>query len=78
LKQDAAREGIWRIDSVHLKTGEIKFRFNNDWTMNLGDNNAADNLLDASGENIKIAEGTYDILLDLTQEEKPRYIMLKK
>ncbi|HEX4958165.1 MAG TPA: DUF1565 domain-containing protein, partial [Lacibacter sp.] len=50
---------------VTLINGEIKFRNNNDWALNYGDN-GADGTLDAGGSNIVVAAGTYLITLDFT------------
>lgn len=48
-----------------LGTGEIKFRFNEDWGQNLGDNDA-DGTLEDGGSNIAVpGAGTYFITLDL-------------
>ena len=43
-----------------LKDGEIKFRENNKWDNNLGDN-GADGTLESSGANIAVTAGTYKI-----------------
>ena len=49
---------------VNLKDGEIKFRENNSWDNNLGDNDA-DGSLESGGSNIAIAEaGDYRIILN--------------
>lgn len=48
---------------VRLKSGEIKFRKNNDWTENYGDN-GGDGTLDANGANIPVSAGHYKITLD--------------
>ncbi|MBK9734337.1 MAG: serine hydrolase [Saprospiraceae bacterium] len=69
------KKGIWTINNVQLKDGEIKFRFNNDWTINYGDNNNGS--LKFEGDNIKIENGHYDIILDLSDEENPNYKLLK-
>jgi hypothetical protein len=48
-----------------LNSGEMKFRFDEDWGNNYGDDNI-DGSLEAGGENIKIVTpGTYFITLDL-------------
>lgn len=49
---------------VTLKAGEIKFRENNAWTNNLGDDNA-DGTVEAGGANIVSTPGTFKITLDL-------------
>jgi|GEM_PF-1609735 len=69
------KKGIWTINNVKLKEGEIKFRFNNDWTINLGDNK--NGRLKIEGDNIKIKNGFYDIILDLSDDENPKYKISK-
>ena len=59
-------QGVWYINGVHLLAGEIKFRADNDWGLNYGDD-GADGTLEAGGANIVIAaEGNYDVVLDLS------------
>lgn len=48
---------------VSLNNGEIKFRNNNNWSVNYGDN-GADGSLETNGANIAIAGGRYLITLD--------------
>ncbi|AMC11974.1 hypothetical protein Lupro_12190 [Lutibacter profundi] len=60
----------------NLSDGEIKFRRDNDWGFNFGDN-GADGTLEDGGSNIVIAAGLYKITLDLgnltyTIEQDPR------
>lgn len=45
---------------VTLKDGEIKFRQNNDWAVNVGDN-GADGTTEGGGANIVVTAGTYKI-----------------
>ena len=52
------------VTYVTLVDGEIKFRENNDWGNNLGDD-GADGTLEAGGANITVTAGTYKIVLDL-------------
>ena len=47
-----------------LNSGEVKFRFNEDWGVNFGDD-GADGTLEAGGSNIAVAAGNYYITLDL-------------
>lgn len=72
LTEDPNHKGIWKLMNVELTKGNIKFRFNNDWTLNYGDN-AADGVLDPDGEDIKVTSGRYDIQLDFTDELLPTY-----
>ena len=76
--EDTLKKGLWLLTNIKLRNGELKFRFNNDWNINYGDN-GNDKTLELYGENIKIIEaGAYDIILDLTDEAKPKYNILKK
>ncbi len=52
----------WKA-AVTLTTGEIKFRLNNDWTINYGDT-GADGTLDAGGDNIAVTAGHYLVTFD--------------
>ncbi len=62
-------EGTWSI-TTNLVAGEVKFRANDDWAINYGDDDA-NGLLTQDGENIVIpASGTYSIKLFL---DKPDY-----
>lgn len=49
---------------VTLIDGEIKFRENNEWTNDFGDD-GADGTLDAGGANIAVTAGTYKITLNI-------------
>ena len=51
------------VSYVTLVTGEIKFRLNNDWGTNYGDN-GADGTLDQDGSNIAVTAGTYKITVN--------------
>lgn len=58
-------ERTWSI-TLDLTVGELKFRANNDWAINFGDNDN-DNKPDYGGSNIQItAAGNYTITLDLS------------
>jgi CubicO group peptidase (beta-lactamase class C family) len=70
-------KGLWKAQNISLKEGEIKFRLNNDWTINLGLTENKSNHLRQEGENIKIENGIYDIVLDLTDDENPKYKISK-
>lgn len=60
--------GYWMAQNVTLIDGEIKFRLNEDWGNNLGDD-GADGTLEANGANIAVTAGTYDIFLDFNDGE---------
>ena len=64
-----AAEGAWSITTI-LQPGVIKFRANDAWDLNFGDD-AADAILEFEGADINIANtGTYKILLYI---DKPDY-----
>ena len=50
---------------VVLDSGELKFRFNEDWGNNYGDN-GNDGTLESGGANIPVSAGTYFIVMDLS------------
>lgn len=58
-------DGTWAIEA-RLVAGPLKFRANNDWPINLGDNDA-NGILEPEGADITIAEpGKYRVTLVLT------------
>lgn len=66
-------EGIWTL-TADLEAGNMKFRLNNDWANNYGDDDLDSETLNEGGADIPITEaGTYDITLDLRDEENPTY-----
>ena len=61
-----ANGGTWTITTNLLGGQELKFRANNDWAINLGDDSPRDNKPDYNGSNIPIAlDGNYTITLEL-------------
>ena len=52
---------------AELVSGENKFRFNEDWGVNFGDN-GSDGTLESGGANIAVSAGTYYIVKDLSSE----------
>lgn len=63
--------------TMDLVAGDIKFRANDDWAVNLGDNDA-DSSLEQDGSNIAIAEaGNYTIDLIITRESGLTYTVTK-
>lgn len=69
---DYNQENVWYINGLTLTDGEIKFRANDAWSLNYGDD-GADGSLEASGANIAVTAGTYDIVLNLSDESNPIY-----
>ena len=56
---------IWVGDIVTLIDGKIKFRLNNAWDTDLGDD-GADGTLDAGGDDIAVEAGKYRVRLNLS------------
>jgi starch-binding outer membrane protein SusE/F len=76
MTYDAASK-TWKATLV-LTQGEIKFRANDGWDINFGDN-GPDGILEYGGDNIAIAEaGTYQITLDLSIAAFYRYSVKKQ
>lgn len=58
-------EKVWTI-TLSLTAGELKFRANNAWDLDYGDNEG-DGFLEQGGGNIQVASGgTYTVTLDLS------------
>ncbi len=76
MSMDYSKEGVWYAKGVVLKDGEIKFRANEDWGNNYGDD-GADGSLEAGGANIAVKAGTYDVVLDLSKSDAPTYTLKK-
>ncbi|WP_010136926.1 SusE domain-containing protein [Ochrovirga pacifica] len=72
-----ASTGVWEL-TTDLVAGELKFRANDGWDWNYGDEDA-DGILDFNaGTNIAIAEaGNYTIVLDLTTPRSYTYTITK-
>ena len=67
LTSSAKGQYTWSVDA-DLSIGELKFRANDTWDINLGDNNA-DGSMEYGGTNISIsAEGNYHIELILNSQ----------
>jgi starch-binding outer membrane protein SusE/F len=63
--------------TLDLTAEEIKFRVNDAWTIDLGDNDA-DGILDYGGSNIVVPEaGNYTVYLDLSNPDKFTYELVK-
>lgn len=60
---DPCNDGIYVVYGVTLSDGEMKFRADDDWGVNLGDD-GADGTTDGGGANIAVSAGTYNITLD--------------
>ena len=62
---DPCNDGVFLAFDVTAVDGEIKFRKDDAWAENLGDN-GADGTTEPNGANISISAGTYDMVLDVT------------
>lgn len=63
---------IWILEDVTLIDGSYKFRANNDWGTNYGDN-GNDGVLELDGENLNTTAGTYTFTLDFSDPSAPTY-----
>jgi CubicO group peptidase (beta-lactamase class C family) len=77
LTEDPLKKGRWVLQNIQLKTGLLLFRLNNDWGYHYGDD-GNDTVLDMFGKDIPVKAGTYNIVLDLTDETAPSYTLSPK
>ena len=70
---DYCNEGLYYAYNVTLVDGLIKFRRNNQWDENYGDD--GDGVLEPGGPDIPVAAGVYDFVLDLTNPSVPTYTL---
>jgi hypothetical protein len=63
---------VWILEDVTLIDGEYKFRANNDWGTNYGDD-GADGVLELNGANLNTTAGTYTYTLDFSDQIAPTY-----
>lgn len=63
---------VWILEDVTLIDGEYKFRANNDWGTNYGDD-GADGVLELNGANLNTTAGTYTYTLDFSDPSAPTY-----
>jgi CubicO group peptidase (beta-lactamase class C family) len=77
VKMTETSKGVWTIQNIELKEGEFKFRYNDDWTKNLG-YHLIEGLLLPDGNNLQTRNGVFDISLDLSDEDNPKYKIVKK
>ncbi|MDP2069268.1 MAG: SusE domain-containing protein [Lutibacter sp.] len=71
---DFSKDDVWVINRVTLTTGKIKFRTNDSWDLNYGDN-GLDGTLEVGGADIPVAAGTYKIVLDFSNSSAPKYTL---
>ncbi|WP_299991557.1 SusE domain-containing protein [uncultured Pontibacter sp.] len=71
-----ATEQVWKA-TLNLSVGEIKFRANDAWDINFGDDNA-DASLEYGGANIQVEEaGQYEVVLNLANPGNYTYSLTK-
>ncbi|WP_339659667.1 SusE domain-containing protein [uncultured Polaribacter sp.] len=61
---------VWTLNNVTLIDGEYKFRANNDWGVNYGDD-GANGTLELNGANLVATAGTYSFSLDFSDPNNP-------
>ncbi|MCB0654378.1 MAG: SusE domain-containing protein [Saprospiraceae bacterium] len=74
---DFSKKDVWVLNNMTLTDGEIKFRANDSWDINYGDD-GADGSLEAGGANIVVTAGIYDFVLDFSDAANPTYTMTKQ
>ena len=67
-------DGLFYIKGITLNAGEIKFRLNDAWDTNYGDD-GADGTLEAGGANIAVIAGVYNITLNFSDPDNPTYVI---
>lgn len=65
-------DDIWILNDVTLIDGEYKFRANNDWGTNYGDD-GGDGVLELNGANLVTTAGTFSFVLDFSDPANPTY-----
>jgi hypothetical protein len=69
LTKDAADENLWKLASVDLVDGEIKFRAEHAWTVNWGSTDWPTGVGTQDGPNIPSSAGTYGVTLNSASGE---------
>ncbi len=71
--------GVWAV-TLPLTEGDLKFRANDAWGLDYGDDSPGDGYVDkGSNDNIKVKEaGTYEIILDLSTPGYYNYTLTKQ
>lgn len=75
LNRDPDKPNIYYLNNYKLNTGDLRFRLNNDPSNSYALNNTGE--LTYNGYDIKVQEGVYDIVLDMTDQVSPRYTITK-
>ncbi|MGB5459757.1 MAG: hypothetical protein WBM85_07345, partial [Eudoraea sp.] len=62
------KEGVWEI-KIHLSKGRFKFRANDSWSQNWGENSYSPGSLLMNGKDIQVEEGFYHIRINLSDND---------
>jgi starch-binding outer membrane protein SusE/F len=71
---DFSKDDVWVINRIALVNGKIKFRTNDSWDLNYGDN-GLNGTLEAGGADIPVTAGNYKIVLDFSNASAPTYTL---
>lgn len=71
---DFSKDDVWVINRIALTDGEIKFRTNDSWDLNYGDD-GLNGSLEVGGANIPVTAGNYKIVLDFSNSSAPTYTL---
>jgi len=74
--RDWRNDGVWILKNVTLLAGEYKFRDDNSWGTNYGDNDA-NGSLELDGANIVSTAGIHTITLNFSDPNNPTWSMVK-
>ncbi|MBT8395053.1 MAG: hypothetical protein KJN66_09415 [Bacteroidia bacterium] len=62
------KEGVWEI-KINLSKGRFKFRANDSWSQNWGENSYSPGSLQMNGKDIQVEAGLYHIRINLSNNE---------
>ena len=74
--RDWRNDGVWILKNVTLLAGAYKFRDDNSWGTNYGDNDA-NGSLELNGADIVSTAGIHTITLDFSDPDNPTWSMVK-
>jgi len=72
FSRDYSQDGLWILNGMTLTDGNFKFRANDAWDVNYGDD-GNDGSLEDGGADIPVTAGTYDFVLDFSDPDAPTY-----
>ncbi len=71
---DFSKDDVWVINRITLVNGKIKFRTNDSWDLNYGDD-GLNGTLEVGGADIPVTAGNYKIVLDFSNASAPTYTL---